>query len=73
MSGKVKMVVFALGVSALLLILSQVGLALAILNGGSDGIRKAHQHSGYMMAVVSLIYVIWSLRIIASAPTRKNS
>ena len=73
MSGKVKLIVLALGISAVMLILSQVGLALAILKGGDAGIRKAHQHSGYMMAAVSLLYVIWSLRIIAGTPARKNS
>lgn len=67
-----KIVLILLGVLSFALILSQVGLALWILNGAEPKVRTMHQHSGYLMATISLIYVVGSLAAIASSPSRSK-
>jgi hypothetical protein len=51
------------------LIIAQLVMGLLILQGQAS-MRTAHQHSGYLTAVVSLIYIGWSLAAIASTPRR---
>ncbi len=73
MNPTLKVVLLILGILAALLIVSQVVLALLILNGGAASLRTAHQHSGYLMATVSLLYVALSLIAVGSAPTRPKA
>jgi hypothetical protein len=54
-----------LGFLAALLIVSQLVMGLLIL-GGQASLRTAHQHSGYLTAAVCLVYIGWSLALIAS-------
>ena len=56
-----------LGFVAALLIVCQLVMGLLILQGQAS-MRTAHQHSGYLTVVVSLIYITWSLATIASMP-----
>ena len=56
-----------LGFLAAVLIISQLVMGLLILQGQAS-MRTAHQHSGYLTVVVSLVYITWSLATIASAP-----
>jgi len=39
---------------------------------GQAAMRTAHQHSGYLTVVVSLIYIGWSLSVIASTAKRRG-
>jgi hypothetical protein len=70
MSGTRKAVLVILGAVSALLIVSQFVMGMLILQGGSVKIRTAHQHSGYLTAAVALAYVLWSLMVIASIPSR---
>jgi hypothetical protein len=47
-------------------------MGLLILQGQAS-MRTAHQHSGYLTVAVSLIYIAWSLTVIASAPKGNGS
>ena len=58
-----------LGFLAAILIVSQLVMGLLILQGQAT-LQKAHQHSGYLTVVVTLIYIGWSLAVIASTPRR---
>ncbi len=58
-----------LGFLAAVLIVSQLVMGLLILQGQAT-LRTAHQHSGYLTVVVTLIYIGWSLAVIASTPRR---
>jgi hypothetical protein len=49
------------------LIISQLVLGLMILEGRPTLI-KSHQHTGYLTVVVSLIYIGWSMVVIARSP-----
>jgi hypothetical protein len=60
------------GFLAAILIVSQLVMGLLILQGQTS-MRTAHQHSGYLTVVVSLIYIGWSLAVIASNPKRDVS
>ena len=60
------------GFLAAILIVSQLVMGLLILQGQST-MRTAHQHSGYLTVAVSLIYIAWSLTVIASAPKGNGS
>ena len=57
------------GFLAAILIIVQLVLGLLILQGQAS-MRTAHQHSGYLTVAVSLIYIGWSLAVIASSPKR---
>jgi hypothetical protein len=57
------------GFLAAVLIISQLVMGLLILQGQAT-LRTAHQHSGYLTVAVSLIYIGWSLAVIASTPKR---
>ena len=61
-----------LGVLAALLTVSQLVMGLLIA-GGNNGLRKAHQHSGYTMAAVVLVYVGFSLAALMSSPKRSGT
>jgi hypothetical protein len=64
-----KPILMILGFLSAVLIISQLVMGLLILQG-QVAMRTAHQHSGYLTAVVSLVYIGWSLAAIASAPKR---
>jgi hypothetical protein len=55
------------GLLAAILIIAQLVMGLLILQG-QQSMRTAHQHSGYLTVAVSLIYIGWSLAVIASRP-----
>jgi hypothetical protein len=69
MSGTTKTALMILGVLGAVLIVSQLVMGQLIL-GGRVNLIKAHQHSGYTAVVVSLLYIVFSLMVIASVPTR---
>jgi hypothetical protein len=58
-----------LGLLAAALIIAQVVMGQLILQGQAS-LRTAHQHSGYLTVAVSLVYIGWSLSVIASMPKR---
>jgi hypothetical protein len=60
------------GFLAAILIVAQLVMGLLILQGQTS-MRTAHQHSGYLTVVVSLIYIGWSLVVLASNPKRDAS
>ena len=64
-SGRTFVVI--LGLIAGLLILGQLVLGQLILSGRVN-LVKAHQHSGYTAVMISLVYIILSLRVL----TKKN-
>ena len=66
-----KVFLLVLGFLAALLIVAQLIMGQLILSGGVKWI-KAHQHSGYMTVVVTLLYIGFSLASIASQPKRPN-
>lgn len=69
MSGPLKVTLVILGAIAALLMISQFALGMMILGDpGSPALRKSHQHSGYLTALVTLIYIIWSMIVIVSRP-----
>ena len=57
------------GFLAAVLIIAQLVMGQLIVNGQAS-LQKAHQHSGYLTVVVTLIYIGWSLAAIASSPGR---
>lgn len=59
------------GCMAAVLIVSQLVMGLLILQGQA-AMRTAHQHSGYLTVAVSLIYIGWSLAVIASTGKRRG-
>jgi hypothetical protein len=64
-----KLFLMIVGFLAAILIVSQLVMGLLILQGQTS-MRTAHQHSGYLTVAVSLIYIAWSLTVIAAAPRR---
>ncbi len=54
------------GVLAAILIVAQLVMGLLILQGRAT-MRTAHQHSGYLTVAVTLLYIGWSMAVIASA------
>jgi uncharacterized membrane protein YphA (DoxX/SURF4 family) len=60
------------GFLAAILIVAQLVMGLLILQGQTS-MRTAHQHSGYLTVAVSLIYISWSLAVLASNPKRDAS
>ncbi len=65
-----KLILLILGFTAALLITIQLVLGLLILQGQAS-MRTAHQHSGYLTVAVTLLYITWSLAVIATTPKRK--
>ena len=65
-----KPILLILGFLAALLITIQLVLGLLILQGQAS-MRTAHQHSGYLTVAVTLLYITWSLAVIATTPKRK--
>ncbi|MBV8232478.1 MAG: hypothetical protein JO329_21050 [Planctomycetaceae bacterium] len=61
-----------LGFLAAALILTQVTMGQLILSSHSPKLIKAHQHSGYLTVVVSLVYIALSMLAIASLPRREK-
>jgi len=60
------------GFLAAILIVAQLVMGRLILQG-QNTLRTAHQHSGYLTVAVTLIYIGWSLAVIATAPKRDAS
>lgn len=55
-----------LGIVSALLILGQLAMGQLIVMGrAGQGLVKAHQHSGYTTVLLSLAYIILSLRVLA--------
>jgi hypothetical protein len=61
-----KPLLIALGCLATLLIIAQLVMGQLIVSGNVR-LVKAHQHSGYLTVVVSLIYIALSLPRIATS------
>lgn len=59
-----RMFLILLGVVAALLIMGQLVLGQLILSGRVN-LVKAHQHSGYTAVLVSLVYIVLSLKTLA--------
>lgn len=57
------------GFLAAILIVAQLVMGLLILQG-QNTLRTAHQHSGYLTVAVTLIYIGWSLAVIATSTRR---
>jgi hypothetical protein len=57
------------GLVSAALIIAQLVMGLLILQGRAS-LRTAHQHSGYLTVAVTLVYIGWSLAIIASIRRR---
>ncbi len=57
------------GVLAAILLVSQLVMGLLILQGQAK-MRVAHQHSGYLTFAVAMIYIGWSMTVIASSRRR---
>lgn len=72
MSSASKTFLLILGVLTAVLIVAQLVMGQLILSGRANLI-KAHQHSGYTTVVLAIVYIAFSLRAIASVPTRSRS
>ena len=57
------------GLLAAIQIVSQLVMGLLILQGWAT-MRVAHQHSGYLTVAVTLLYIGWSMAVIASSRRR---
>ncbi len=68
MSPVKKTLLVVLGLLAAVFILGQIVMGQLILSGRADLI-KAHQHSGYTAVVISIVYIVASLMVIAKTPT----
>jgi hypothetical protein len=66
-----KPLLMILGFLSAFLIIAQLVMGLLILNGQAT-MRTAHQHSGYLTVVVTLVYIGFSLATIASMPRRER-
>jgi hypothetical protein len=66
-----KAFVMILGIVSALLIVAQLVMGQLILSGQAQWIKR-HQHSGYLTVVVCLIYIGFSLAMIASLPKRER-
>jgi hypothetical protein len=62
-----KPLLIALGSLATILIIAQLVMGQLIVSGNVR-LVKAHQHSGYLTVVVSLLYIALSLPRIAATP-----
>jgi len=61
-----------LGFLSAVLILAQLTMGQLIVSGHDPKMIKMHQHSGYLTVVVSLVYIVISLIVIASTPRRTD-
>ena len=61
-----------LGTLTAFLILAQLVMGQLMLGGQVQQYVKAHQHTGYLTVVVSLLYVGLSLATIAGTPRRER-
>jgi hypothetical protein len=57
------------GLLAAILIVGQLVLGQLILQGQAT-MRVAHRHSGYLTVAVTLLYIGWSMVVIASSRRR---
>lgn len=81
MTPKLKLTLLALGVLAAVLILTQLGLGIAIIRATGEGgdarslqrLVKTHQHSGYTAVAVSIVYILLSLNTIRAIPARTRN
>ncbi len=63
-----KVIVLLLGLAVGLLAVVQFVLGRILLTGTADiGVRMAHEHSGYTLTVLSLIYVCLTVYLILRA------
>lgn len=73
LSGGKKVALLIVGALAAILIVAQFVLARLILSDpGSTALRRSHEHTGYLTAVIVLGYVVFSLVSIASLPTHRR-
>jgi hypothetical protein len=69
-----KIALLILGFLSVILIVAQLVMALLILTDpASPRLRTMHQHSGYLMVAVALIYVGASLATIVSVKSRPEA
>jgi hypothetical protein len=66
-----KLILLILGLLSAVLITCQLVMGLLILQGQAS-MRTAHQHSGYLTVVVCMVYITWSLAVIASMPKTRQ-
>jgi hypothetical protein len=60
-----------LGFLSAILIVSQLGMGLMILNGEASW-AKSHQHTGFLTVAVTLVYIALSMIAIASNSKREG-
>lgn len=73
MSRTNKSVVVILGILTACGIVAQLVLARLIRSDpGSIGFRKAHEHSGYLVVVLVLSYVVVSLIAVVKTPGKRE-
>jgi hypothetical protein len=74
MNGLLKFALIGGGILSAVLIVSQLVMALLILGDrGNPRLRTMHQHSGYLMVAVSLLYILGSLVVLARVPRKTRS
>jgi hypothetical protein len=74
MSSASKAFLLILGLLTAVFIVGQLVMGQLILSDpGNLVLRKAHRHSGYTTVVLAIIYVVFSLRVIVSIPTRAKT
>jgi hypothetical protein len=61
-----------LGLLAAALIIGQLVMGQLILSSGHLRWTTAHRHSGYLTVAVVLLYIFFSLAVIASLPKRQQ-
>jgi hypothetical protein len=67
-----KVFLIILGFLAAALIIGQLVMGQLILSSGHLRWTTAHRHSGYLTVVVALLYIGFSLAVIASLPRRQQ-
>jgi hypothetical protein len=60
-----------LGFLSAALILAQLTMGQMIVGSHDPKLIKMHQHTGYLTVVVSLLYIVLSLVVIASRPKKE--
>lgn len=71
MSAATKTTLVILGLVTAAFLVSQLVLGQLIL-GGRVNLIKTHQHTGYTTVALGIVYLVLSLRAIASLPTRSK-
>ena len=64
-----KPLLLIIGLLAAILIVGQLVMGQLILQGQATW-RTAHRHSGYLTVAVTLLYIGWSMAVIASSRPR---